>query len=153
MPQVDEFGWHGRIVVARNRREKHATSQQYGGLVDGGDLAEALPPCPSPMLAAGITHSSTGESAGKWQGLYPHCREFTKICSEKYPTYVVGNYKSKKICFFITMAHNSISSENRIDTGSARHSGVFVIHHMNITDKNRTEFFIWPAQQQGLSFC
>ncbi|MFX6006878.1 hypothetical protein ABTF07_20095, partial [Acinetobacter baumannii] len=53
---------------------------------------------PASLLAAGFAHSSTVESAGKWQRLYPDKTEFTQICSEKYPTYVVGNYKSKKIC-------------------------------------------------------
>jgi len=96
MPQVDEFGWHGRIVVARAWRDTHA-SLQYGGLVDGGRLQEPATR-PASLLAAGFAHSSTVESAGKWQRLYPDKTEFTQICSEKYPTYVVGNYKSKKIC-------------------------------------------------------
>jgi hypothetical protein len=50
MPQVDEFGWHGRIVVARIRRNEHA-SQQYGGLVGGSRLQE--PGYPPRLLAGG----------------------------------------------------------------------------------------------------
>ncbi|MFX6258405.1 hypothetical protein ABTF80_20340, partial [Acinetobacter baumannii] len=50
MPQVDEFGWHGRIVVARAWRDTHA-SLQYGGLVDGGRLQE--PGYPARLLAGG----------------------------------------------------------------------------------------------------
>lgn len=49
--------------------------------------------------------------------MYPGKKEFTEICSDIYPTYVVGNYKLKKICFFITMAHNSIFTEIRLNTG------------------------------------
>ncbi|EIJ45382.1 hypothetical protein GWL_36970 [Herbaspirillum sp. GW103] len=50
MPQVDEFGWHGRIVVARSRRDAHA-SRQYGGLVGGDRLRE--PGHPARPLAGG----------------------------------------------------------------------------------------------------
>jgi len=96
---------------------------------------------PASLLAAGFAHSSTVESAGKWQRLYPDKTEFTQICSEKYPTYVVGNYKSKKICFFITMAYNSHSLINRINTGFAGHCGRRAIHIVNISCRNATKTF------------
>lgn len=59
--------------------------------------------------------------------------EFTQICSEKYPTYVVGNYKSKKICFFITGTHNTDFEKNRINTGFARDTAKSTIHDVNIS--------------------
>ncbi|MCI1004265.1 hypothetical protein [Herbaspirillum sp. C7C8] len=96
---------------------------------------------PAPLLAAGFAHSSTVESAGKWQRLYPDKTEFTQICSEKYPSYVVGNYKSKKFCFFITVPHNSNSRTIRMNTGFARHCGRSAIHTVNISCKKATKTF------------
>jgi hypothetical protein len=103
MPQVDEFGWHGRIVVSRWR--VHIRLRD-GGLVDGGRLPRPAT-FPVTVVGGGFCSLSTVENARKWQRLYPDKTEFTQICSGKYPTYVVGNYKSKKFCFFITETHNS----------------------------------------------
>lgn len=80
-------------------------------------------------------------SARKWLRLYPDQTEITKICSEKYPTYVVGNYKSKKICFFITETHNIDFGKNRINTGFARDTGDLIIHHVNIIASKAAKSF------------
>jgi hypothetical protein len=88
-------------------RNVHARLQ-YGGLVDGGRLPRPAT-LPVTLLAAGFAHSSTVENARKWQRLYPDKTEFTQICSGKYPTYVVGNYKSKKSVFSLLWRITAIS--------------------------------------------
>ncbi len=92
-------------------------SQRYGGLVDSGHIRECRPQGPQPSMGAGSSHFSTVKSEKKWQRLYPDKKEFTEICSEKYPSYVVGNYKLKKNCFFITQPHNTIFLKIRMNTG------------------------------------
>jgi hypothetical protein len=79
--------------------------------------AGSQPQGPQLWMGAGSSHFSTIKSEKKWQRLYPVKKEFTKICSEKYPTNVVRNYKSKENCFFITQTNNTISRENRMSAG------------------------------------
>ncbi|WP_156425880.1 hypothetical protein [Herbaspirillum rubrisubalbicans] len=134
--------WSGK------RRKIHAPARQYGDLVDGSRPVRVWLPGPTPVLAAGLVHSSTVESGRKWLRLYPDKTEFTQICSGKYPTYVVGNYKSKEICFFITMAYNSNFPKNRFNTGFSRDTADPTIHHMNITPQKWDDYFIFALWQR-----